>query len=295
MKKIVFAACVITLMISVGGTVLVCDHLFGLFGRQAFSDKAITSKLSSQALGEEREVIVYLPESYGREPERRYPVVYVLDGSSQDIHTAQSAALMARIGVMPELIVVGLPNVSGKGRQRDYTPPFMVQDVDQPDSPMGEADRFLSFLKTELIPKIESEYRTAPFRMLAGHSRGGLLVCYSLLADPHLFDARFAHSPALWRDETILATKLAEFLSANPNLDGFFYLSIGSEENDKMMAAYQQTRSVLAQARVTGLRWQSDVVTGATHTSNGEMATPLGFKALYQNLSPDAGTGMAHR
>jgi len=294
MKKSLFATCMMTLIISVAGTVLVCDHLFGLFGRPDFSNKAILSTLPSKVLGEDREVIVHLPESYMREPERRYPVIYVLDGSSQDGHTAQSAALMARIGVMPELIVVGLPNISGEGRQRDYTPPFMVQDLEAPDSPMGDADRFLSFLKTELIPKIESEYRTAPFRMLAGHSRGGLLVSYSLLADPQLFDARFAHSPALWRDNAILITKLAEFLSANKKLDGFVYLSIGSEENDKMMVAYQQTRSILTQATVTGLRWHADVVAGADHLGNGEMATPLGFKALYQNWSADAGAGMAH-
>lgn len=293
MKKSLVVACGITLIISAVGTVLVCDHLFGLFGRPDFFNKAILSTLSSKVLGEDREVIVHLPESYGREPERRYAVIYVLDGSSQDIHTAHSAALMARIGVMPELIVVGLPNVSAEGRQRDYTPPFMVQDLETPGSPMGEADRFLSFLKNEVIPKIESDYRTLPFRILAGHSRGGLLVAYSLLADPQLFDARFAHSPALWRDSGILITKLEEFLCANKNLDGFVYLSIGSEENEKMMAAYQQTRSILTRAKITGLRWQADLVTGADHYNNGEMATPLGFRALYQNWSADAGAGMA--
>ncbi len=63
---------------------------------------------------------------------------------------------------------------------------------------MGGGDKFLAFLKNEAIPLIEKTYRTAPYRMLAGHSRGGLLVAYSLLAEPDLFHARFAHSPALW-------------------------------------------------------------------------------------------------
>jgi len=295
MKKSLVAACVITLIISVAGTVLVCDHLFDLSGRSDFSDKAILGTLSSKVLDEEREMIVHLPESYAREPERRYPVIYVLDGSSQDSHTAQSAALMARIGVMPELIVVGLPNVSGEGRQRDYTPPFMVQDLEVPDSPMGEADRFLSFLETELIPKIESEYRTAPFRMLAGHSRGGLLVTYSLLADPELFDVRFIHSAPLWREDAVLVTKLAEFLKARKDFDGFLYLSIGSLENENITAAHHQARSVLTTAKLARFRWHADVVEGADHQHNGAMATPQGFKALYQNWSAGAGTGMAHR
>jgi hypothetical protein len=193
------------------------------------------------------------------------------------------------------LIVVGLPNVSGAGRQRDYTPPFIAQEADAPNGPRGEADRFFSFFKTELIPKIESEYRTAPFRMLAGHSRGGLLVSYSLIAEPELFDARFAHSPALWRENGVMIDKLKEFLSANADLSGFFYMSIGSEENEKMMAAYRQACSVFEHARVTGLRWQANIVAGADHSNNGEMATPLGFKALYQSRIAGDSNHVAHR
>jgi hypothetical protein len=283
MKKSLIGACVITLIISVAGTLLVCDHLFGLFGRSSSSNKVIINELPSKVLNEEREVIVHLPESYDRDTERRYPVIYVLDGSSQDGHTAYSAALMARIGVMPELIVVGLPNVSGEGRQRDYTPPFMVQDLEKPGSPRGEADRFLSFLRTELIPKIESDYRTTPFRMLAGYSRGGLLVAYSLLADSQLFDARFAHSPALWREDTIMAAKLSEFLSANTNLKTFLYMSMGLAEDEEMITAYRKTVSVIAQHASSGLRWQADFIPGADHGNNSELATPVGFKALYHD------------
>lgn len=242
MKRKLFAACVVTLLLSVVATVLVCDHVFGLFERSDSAEQAVFSKLHSQVLGEEREVIVHLPE----------------------------------------LIVVGIPNVSGKGRQRDYTPPFMLQDLEAADSPNGEADRFLSFLKTELLPRIESDYRALPFRMLAGHSRGGLLVCYSLLAEPELFQARFAHSPALWRDDAIMNTKLTEFLTTNKTLDTFFYLSLGSAENEKRRAAYQRACAILEQTRNEGLRWHSAVVAGADHNSNPEKATPLGFKALYK-------------
>ncbi len=293
MKKNLLAACALTSVLSAAGTVLICDHVFGLFGRSSVSENVIFSKLPSKVLKEEREVIVHLPESYTREPERRFPVIYVLDGSSQDFHTAHSAALMARIGVMPEVIVVGLPNVSGAGRQRDYTPPFMAQDLDDPKSPRGAADRFLAFLKTELLPQIESAYRTAPFRMLAGHSRGGLFVSYSLLADPQLFHARFAHSPALWRGNALLVTKLTELLNSSPQLEGFFYMSIGSEENEKMKSAYLQTRTALSQASVVGLRWHADLVAGADHNNNGELATPLGFKVLYKDWPTPTGAALA--
>lgn len=161
---------------------------------------------------------------------QRYPVIYVLDGSSQDIHTAESAALLARIGLMPEVIVVGIPNVSGEGRQRDYTPPDMRQDTDPSNTAMGGGDAFLAFLREELIPQIERDYRTRSKRMLAGHSRGALFVVYALTADPELFEAYIANSPALWRDEHHIVAQLRDFLAANTALSNTLFLSLGSGE-----------------------------------------------------------------
>jgi len=281
MKRWKIAVGLGALVVSVAAaTVFACGYWFA---RPVFEAGVLISTLHSKILAEDRGFIVHLPESYAREPERRYPVLYVLDGSSQDTHTTYSAALMARIGAMPELIVVGIPNVGGKGRQRDYTPPFMVQDIDEPQSPMGGGDKFLAFLKTELLPHIDQHYRTQPFRMLTGHSRGGLLAVYSLVAEPQLFQALFAHSPALWRDDTIMATKLAEYLAGKPALDTFLYLSLGTAENAKMTAAFQRTLAVLKAQAPSGLRWQADLTPDASHGNNAELATPVGFHALYRD------------
>ena len=176
--------------------------------------------LTSKALGEERPYFVALPESYSRDADRRYPVVYVLDGLSQGVPLAKAAAEMSRDKLMPELIVVAIPNVRPPGRERDYTPPSMRQDHELPDSPMGKADAFLAFLRTELIPIIERDFRTAPERMLAGNSRGGLFVYYSLMAEPSLFHTRIAHSTPLWREDEHLVKRLDAFLTATPDLRG---------------------------------------------------------------------------
>jgi hypothetical protein len=238
-------------------------------------------RLRSQVLGEEREVLVHLPAGYQQDTAKRYPVLCVLDGSSQDVHTAASAALLARIGRAPEMLVVGVPNVSGSGRQRDYTPPGMRQDIDEADSPEGRGDRFLAFLKTELLPKLDREYRSDGTRMLAGHSRGGLLVLYSLIAEPDLFDARFAHSPALWRDDAALIGRLEAFLAGAPSPRGFLYLSLGDEENDKMRAAFKRAVALLEQRAPATLRWRADTTRGAGHLSNPEYATPVGLDAYF--------------
>lgn len=279
-------ACSLTTALSVAATAIVIDYRAG---RIEPTEHLVLGRMRSTVLGEDREFIVRLPDSYTRELSRRYPVIYVLDGSSLDAPTADSAAILARIGLSPELIVVGLPNVSGAGRERDYTPPFMRQDIDTEGGPMGEADRFLDFLERELIPLIERDYRAAPLRLLSGHSRGGLLVCYSLMAKPALFGARFAHSPALWRDDQALVARASTWLAGASPLDGFLYLSIGSDEVPRMRSAFDSLRAVLTErAAAVGLRWQADVVPGANHQTNGPWATPLGLKAYFAGPAPAA-------
>jgi hypothetical protein len=146
----------------------------------------------------------------------------------------------------------------------------------------------LAFLKGELIPHIESTYRTGGPRMLAGNSRGGLLVVYSLLAEPSLFDARFAHSPALWRDDDALVVQLEKFLSSKPALDGFLYLSLGGEENKKMTKVFKRAVAALEAHAPPSLKWKADFTPGANHGSNAELATPVGFRYFFADGSPSA-------
>ena len=90
--------------------------------------------ISSEHLNESRSYLVSLPDGYAENPDRRYPVLYVLGGSSLAFQSTRDAGLMARIGVMPEVIVVNVPNPDDAARQRDYTPPFMLRDLDEEDS-----------------------------------------------------------------------------------------------------------------------------------------------------------------
>lgn len=246
-------------------------HHYGVGGEK--DPYTSVAAFRSTVLGEERELVVHLPESYERDPTRRYPVLYVLDGMSQSAHTASSARLLARIGVMPEVLVVGLP--SGEHRARDYTPPFMSAG-DDPNGPRGQADRFLQFLETELIPHVDRAYRTEPAeRMLAGNSRGGLFVVYSLLERPDLFHARFAYSPALWRDDQRVLSELARLRTAQPT---FLYLSLGDGENEKMTAAFR--RAMIAMPST--IRWRADITKNATHQTNAQLSTPVGLHVYFR-------------
>jgi predicted alpha/beta superfamily hydrolase len=238
--------------------------------------------LTSEALGEQRPYFVGLPESYSRDSGRRYPVIYVLDGLSQGVPVAKAATQMSRDKLMPELIVVAIPNVSADGRERDYTPPSMRQDHERPDGPAGRADAFLAFLRTELIPTIERDFRNAPERMLAGNSRGGLFVIYSLIAAPSLFHARFAHSTPLWREDGHLVKRLDAFLKAAPDLRGDLFLSVGGNETENMKRGFNSAADVLKNRAPRVLRWWAETTPNAIHADNAHLAIPVGFRRVYE-------------
>lgn len=276
-KRAVLAWCV---SMAVTATVAWFGSLY-VSERPWFAEDVRQQSMHSKVLDERRDYLVHLPETYAAaQSSKRHPVIYVLDGSSQDLHTAASAALMARIGVVEEAIVVGIPNIGGSGRQRDYTPPGMRQDTDPQVTAMGEADRFLEFLEHELIPAVERQYRTTDNRTLAGNSRGGLFVVYALTARPGLFDAYVANSPALWRDGGAMVQGLDRHLRSGNTPTGRLFLSLGSEENQKMRAAFDRTVALLDRGTPKDLCWRAVIVPGAGHQDNAEKATPLALQWL---------------
>src|SRR4029078_2890846 len=106
--------------------------------------------ISSTVLKEERTYRVYLPESYAWAKDRRYPILYVLDGQSQFLHTAASADYLAATGEIPE-------NDRGGDRQhlrvRDFSP------TDWPEAWVGGGGggNFKSFLSQELYHSVERD------------------------------------------------------------------------------------------------------------------------------------------
>lgn len=247
-----------------------------LTGNPTYPESVVQTTIHSKILNEEREVIIHLPINYDKK--KKYPVMYVLDGSSQDKHLANKFDILSTAGYVPETIVVGIPNVSGKGRQRDYTPPYMKMDIDEKDSPLGAGDQFLSFMEKELIPFVEQNYSVSKNRSLAGNSRGGLLVMYSLLYKPDLFKGRFCFSPAFWRDDNLIVNKVSDFLTKNENLSSFLYLSMGEDENEKMKNGFTEMTKTLSKKENDQLVWYSDFTKNADHQNNAEISASVGIR-----------------
>jgi predicted alpha/beta superfamily hydrolase len=175
----------------------------------------------SRLLQETRTYSVYVPPSaqdslYSRQ---HYPVLYVLDGETAFPYVAATTAHLAAVRVVPEAIIIAIHNTN---RVRDFTPTqiesgyFMGPEAARSS---GGGERFSQFLQQELIPHIDSLYPTTSYRMLVGHSLGGLLVLHTLLHHPTAFQAYVALDPSLWWDDALLVRQ-ANTLLAQPQLRG---------------------------------------------------------------------------
>lgn len=179
-----------------------------------------TDTLYSKVLGEARRVHIYLPSSYGDTYfyPRRYPVLYLLDGDAHFNSVSSMIQLLSERGGpvgFPELIVVAIPNTD---RNRDLTPtrPANEPRMDSASlSHTGGGERFLSFVGSELIPYIDSAYRTSPYRLFMGHSLGGLTVINTFLRHTSMFNAYIATDPSMSWDEQRLLHQAKELLLEN--------------------------------------------------------------------------------
>jgi predicted alpha/beta superfamily hydrolase len=244
--------------------------------KHADGDNIVQRKIHSTILNEERIAIVHLPRNYSKDTLQKYHVMYVLDGTSQDQHTADKITVLSDAGLIPEAIVIGLPNTRGN-RERDQTPPFMRTNVDDQNSPFGAADKFLSFIEKELIPFIDSNYRTSGYTTLSGNSRGGLFVLYSLIEKPDLFQARFCYSAPVWRFDNLMVNKTVEFLRSSPNLNSFLYMSVGEKETERIIGGFKFMIDALKNNSGKNFKWVAHHTPHAVHQDNALISTSKGL------------------
>lgn len=163
----------------------------------------IRDKLNSKILGQERELIIYLPES-AKDPNRRkdnYPVVYLLDGSYPFlpfVGMLKQYSEMYDTKILPEMIVVGIENIDFNSRMMDFSP----TTGGNPEQ-YGGGNRFLEFMKTELFPYIEQNYSGSQNRTIVGHSFGGVAVMNALTTHSEMFDNYLLIDGSLYFDDSL--------------------------------------------------------------------------------------------
>ena len=239
----------------------------------------VTLSLDSKVLSEKRTLNVYLPPSYETSKDKKYPVIYLLDGGIHEDYHHQTGLVqfMVMYQLMPESIVVGISNTD---RRRDLTHPTKDAAEREAVPTCGGSAKFLEFIETELQPLITKTYRCGEERTLIGQSLGALFATEALLRKPELFDNFVIVSPSLYWSKQELVSQIADFLKKHPDLKKKIFLSIGTEPK-VMHETMDQFVAALKEHAPEGVKWKYDPLPKETHATVMHRATYRAYEFLY--------------
>lgn len=266
-------------------------------------------KINSKILNEERPIWVYLPEDYKTSGNKKYPVIYMLDGAYHFHHITGSVQILAKRNRIPQMIIIAIPYIDYDRRDRDLSP---TSENGRP--PVASADKFLAFIKEELIPFTDRNYRTNPYRILLGHSRAGLFSVYALIENPELFNTYLSISPSLYWDNRLMFKKMESFSINKSNIKRKFFLSVADGDYDQIRKSGIDFAELLEKKKPERLEVQYSYLKNEDHGSivhrafynniedlfadwrlTSEQIEPMSFKQLkeyYSNLSNKFGYKM---
>jgi uncharacterized protein len=238
-------------------------------------------QLHSSATRRDYDIYVRLPELYALYQAKKYPVLYVLDGQWDFKLLDSIYSGLHYDGFVPEMIIVGI-TYSGKApdyetlRAMDYTP---VADSYLPGS--GDAPKFFAFLKEQLLPFIESNYRADPSRrVLMGSSFGGTFTLYAMFSEPTLFRGYVTASPAVPYGHRFAFQQEADYASHHKDLPVRLFLSVGAIE--ELAGPVQEFMQILSERGYTGLEMETRTIEGERHAGNKPEAYNRGLRFIFQ-------------
>jgi predicted alpha/beta superfamily hydrolase len=184
---------------------------------QNYSDITIGKRttIKSLILNSDREIQVYLPSSYDLYKNATYPVLYLLDGR-KFFHSFSGAVAQLSSDATPQIPEMIIIAITSQDRVRDSSPTNSLIGYSEKEEKglevSGGADNFLKFIKKELIPFVDKNYRTNSYRTFVGYSFTGLPVLHSLFNSPETFNSYLAIDFSAWWDDQVTLKNATKFL-----------------------------------------------------------------------------------
>ena len=239
-------------------------------------------------------LFIILPKTYATS-DKRYPVLYLLDGN--DTATIAWLTRSRQHSDMPEIIFVGIgypeplagppiplpgkPAVAPAQRSADYA----LYNTTEPWSPPKDkgAPVFLKVIEQEIIPYIDSHYRTDPSnRGLGGHSLGGLFAAYALFHAGDTFDKYWIGSPSLRWDNSVLFKDEAQYAATHKDLNARVIADVGGQESKTFMREPLFAMMDKVKSRhYPHLTWQTIVLANEDHGTLPIAGMPQVINFLY--------------
>lgn len=293
MKKIVKTLLMILLLVP----------LHGVSQKTNLNDEKIVlgikKTIHSTILNEDREIWIYVPNSSSNNSSK-LPVMYILDGPSFFNSFSSIAQYLNKAGKMPEMIIVGIGNTN---RLRDLTPSHSVfwSDGEQDSIALGASgggEKFIKFISNELFPYIDSLYKPAPYKMIVGHSLGGLTVVGLLINHKELFNSYVAIDPSIWWDKHLVMRQSSEKLKLYDYSGKRLYFASANtmaKDMDTIRVIHDQAninshvkenleyRDILKNSNKSNLVWDWKYYPNDNHVSIPVIASYDAFRAIFKD------------
>ncbi len=228
-------------------------------------------------------ISISVPENYSDDLES-YPVLYTLDGDIS-FEMVTSIARYLEVGDnIPEFIIVGIgygtvEKNSGNNRQRDYSPTAVGVDNNT-----GGADNFSNFLKNELIPFVDSNYRTEKEnRTIYGYSLAGLFCFYNLFNQPDLFNNYIIGSAYLNWDNKVIFEIEKQSAIRTTDISANVFISVGNDEDDdRYFNPIDEMVTQLQNRNYKSLNIYTMVFNDSDHLSSPPITITQGLLSIFQ-------------
>jgi predicted alpha/beta superfamily hydrolase len=223
----------------------------------------------SKNVGDSFEIYISTPSRF--DPKKTYNVVYYCDASLKSGQYLRKLLSTAQYNSgLKNKIFVGIGHIGNFHvlRRRDFIlPNIHGTDTSGSDKNYGQTENFYQFLKQELIPAVNSTFKTnADSNSIIGHSLGGLFAFYCLFKADNLFAKYFALSPALWIDKYSIY-KFNRIRGGLPAKKYLYFVSGSKETINKILNGTNDARSFLDKMKYNNLVYEYDVLDGETHNS----------------------------
>ena len=242
---------------------------------------------------EKRKAYVYLPTMYEREPDRRFPVLYMFDGHNlffdEDATYGKSWGLADYLDYTDTPLIVAAVECNtnpDNSRLSEYSPfdfhdPMLKRDF------KGQGKATMDWYVKSFKPMIDRRFRTLKDRQhtfVGGSSMGGLMSLYAVSRYNNVFSRAAAFSPSMWVEPNQL-TALLQNTTFYPNT--VIYMDYGSAELRDFsvtLPSLCQVSSILTERSV---HLTSRIVPGGTHSeASWEKQLPFAMQTLLYGL-PD--------
>lgn len=255
-----------------------------------------TNKLYSEAVKDTFMISIALPENYDKTQE--YPVIFITDARFAFGTAVEASRAHAIDGTIPPVILVGIgyPGNQEFGRimqlrSRDFSTvsdpqvpggwPAWADEID-----WGGADAFLEFIKEDLIPFIEQNYKANKDRTYMGWSGGGQFGAYVLFNNPDLFKRYLLVSaPFDWFHNGIAFEYEEEYANNQDSLNADVLLAIGTEESTSTIESNKRMTNILKDRGYKGLNISVKVFEDKKHYSVWPTAIIYGLQHLFKDES----------